>query len=127
MRLSRRDGAVLAGIDRFRGRSSLKTWILRILVDAAITRGGRKARVIPADWSALPEEALLGRETVDVVKRAIEERPVAHRRVIAMRDIAGLGADGVCEALGLSTANQRVLLHRARSRVRAPLEVHRDG
>jgi RNA polymerase sigma-70 factor, ECF subfamily len=84
-------------------------------------------QVYTADCSALPEEALLGRETLDVVKRAIEELLVAQRRVIAMRDIAGLGADEVCDALGLSAGNQRVLLHRARSRVRAALEVHLDG
>jgi RNA polymerase sigma-70 factor (ECF subfamily) len=153
--------AVLAGIDRFRGRSSLKTWILRILVNTAIKRGGREARAMPfstlepsdtrapaveperfrpagtafaghwqanpADWSALPEDALLGRETLEVAKRAIEELPDAQRRVITMRDIAGLSADEVCDALSLSAGNQRVLLHRARSRVRAALEVHLDG
>src|ERR671914_1142616 len=153
--------AVLDGIDRFRGRSSLKTWILRILVNTAITRGGREARVVPfstlepadtrapaldperfrpagdalaghwqgspPDWSALPEQSLLGREALEVAKRAIEALPDAQRRVITMRDIAGLSADDVCEALGLSDGNQRVLLHRARSRVRAALEVHLDG
>jgi RNA polymerase sigma-70 factor, ECF subfamily len=153
--------AVLAGIDSFRGRSSLKTWIVRILVNTAITRGGREARVVPfstleladtrvpaveperfrppgdafaghwqaspADWSALPEEALLGRETLEVAKRAIEALPAAQRRVITMRDVAGLGADEVSDALGLSAGNQRVLLHRARSRVRAALEVHLDA
>ena len=153
--------AVLAGIDRFQGRSSLRTWILRILVNTAITRGGREARTVPfstlepagtqaasvelgrfrpagdafaghwqaypADWSALPEQSLLGRETLEVAKRAIEALPDAQRRVITMRDIAGLSADDVCEALGLSDGNQRVLLHRARSRVRAALEVHLDG
>jgi RNA polymerase sigma-70 factor (ECF subfamily) len=91
------------------------------------TRSRATGKVYTADWSALPEEALLGRETLHVVKRAIEELPVAPRRVIAMRDIAGLGADEVCDALGLSAGNQRVLLHRARSRVRAALEVHLDG
>ena len=153
--------AVLAGIDRFQGRSSLRTWILRILVNTAITRGGREARTVPfstlepagtqaasvepgrfrpagdafaghwqaypADWSALPEQSLLGRETLEVAKRAIEALPDAQRRVITMRDIAGLSADEVCDALGLSAGNQRVLLHRARSRVRAALEVHLDG
>jgi RNA polymerase sigma-70 factor, ECF subfamily len=153
--------AVLDSIDRFEGRSSLRTWLLRILVNTAITRGGREARTVPfssleppdaqassvdparfrpagdafaghwqaspADWRSLPEGRLLGRETVDVVKRAIEELPAAQRRVIAMRDIAGFGAEEVCEKLGLSAGNQRVLLHRARSRVRAALEVHLDG
>jgi RNA polymerase sigma-70 factor, ECF subfamily len=152
---------VLDSIDRFEGRSSLKTWILRILVNTAITRGGREARTVPfsslapadtqassvdparfrpagdafaghwqaypADWGSLPEEQLLGQETIDVVKRAIEELPAAQRRVITMRDIAGFTADEVCDELDLSAGNQRVLLHRARSRVRAALELHLDG
>jgi RNA polymerase sigma-70 factor (ECF subfamily) len=152
---------VLQGLDRFEGRSSLKTWILRILVNTAITRGGREARSVPfsslaladeqepaveperfrppgeafaghwsrypGDWSSLPEEGLLGRETLEVVKRAIEELPDAQRAVIAMRDIAGFNAEEVCDALEVSAGHQRVLLHRARSRVRAALERHLDG
>jgi RNA polymerase sigma-70 factor, ECF subfamily len=152
---------VLKGLDRFEGRSSLKTWILRILVNTAITRGEREARSrpfssvapvddeepavgperfrspgeafaghwnsYPGDWRSLPEEGLQGRETIEVVKRAIEELPGSQRPVIAMRDIAGCSADEVCEALDLSPGNQRVLLHRARSHVRAALERHLDG
>jgi RNA polymerase sigma-70 factor (ECF subfamily) len=152
---------VLKGLDRFEGRSSLKTWILRILVNTAMTRGGREARTAPfsslvpadeeepaveaerfrlpgdafaghwtqypGDWSSLPEEGLLGRETLDVVKRAIEELPEGQRSVIAMRDIAGCSAEEVCDALDVSAGNQRVLLHRARSHVRAALERHLDG
>jgi RNA polymerase sigma-70 factor (ECF subfamily) len=152
---------VLNGLDRFEGRSSLKTWVLRILVNTAMTRGGREARSVPfsslvpadeeepaveaerfrpsgeafaghwnaypGDWSSRPEEGLLGRETLDIAKRAIEELPDAQRTVIAMRDIAGCGAEEVCEALDVSAGNQRVLLHRARSHVRAALERHLDG
>jgi RNA polymerase sigma-70 factor, ECF subfamily len=152
---------VLNGLDRFEGRSSLKTWILRILVNTALTRGGREARSVPFsslmpadeeeplvepdrfrppgtafaghwaryphDWSTLPSEALLGRETLDVVKRAIEELPDAQRTVIAMRDVAGFTAEEVREVLEVSESNQRVLLHRARSRVRAAIERHLDG
>jgi RNA polymerase sigma-70 factor (ECF subfamily) len=153
---------VLNGLDRFESRSSLKTWIFRILVNTAMTRGGREARSVPfsslappdeeevpaveperfrapgeafaghwarypADWSSMPEQGLLGRETLDVVKRAIEELPEAQRTVIAMRDIAGCSADEVCEALEVSAGNQRVLLHRARSHVRAALERHVGG
>jgi RNA polymerase sigma-70 factor (ECF subfamily) len=152
---------VLKGLDRFEGRSSLRTWILRILVNTAITRGEREARSLPfssvapageeepsveperfrppggafaghwnsypGDWRSLPEEGLQGRETIEVVKRAIEELPGSQRPVIAMRDIAGCSADEVCEALDLSPGNQRVLLHRARSHVRAALERHLDG
>jgi RNA polymerase sigma-70 factor, ECF subfamily len=152
---------VLKGLDRFEARSSLKTWIMRILVNTAITRGGREARTVPfsslgpaageepaveperfrppgealaghwvrfpADWRSHPDEVLLGRETLEVVKRAIEKLPASQRRVITMRDIAGFSAAEVCTALELSAGNQRLLLHRARSRVRAALERHLDG
>jgi RNA polymerase sigma-70 factor, ECF subfamily len=152
---------VLNGLDRFEGRSSLKTWVFRILVNTAMTRGGREARSVPfssvapaeeevraveperfrpagkafaghwqrypGDWSSLPQEGLLGRETLEVVKRAIAELPDAQRTVIAMRDIAGCSTEEVCEALDVSAGNQRVLLHRARSHVRASLERHLDG
>jgi RNA polymerase sigma-70 factor (ECF subfamily) len=151
---------VLKGLDRFEGRSSLKTWVLRIVVNIAMTRGVREARSVPfaslapegeeaaveperfrgpedafpghwqaypADWSALPEERLLGRETLDVIARAIDQLPVAQRTVITLRDIQGCNAEEVCEALEVTDANQRVLLHRARSRVRAALEEHFDA
>ncbi len=151
---------VLNGLDRFEGRSSLKTWILRILVNTAMTRGGREARIVPfsslapagaeaavdpdrfrgadgafpghwngypTDWTTLPEEALAGRETLGVIKAAIEELPAAQRQVITLRDIQGWSSDEVCEALAVSEGNQRVLLHRARSRVRAALERQLDG
>jgi RNA polymerase sigma-70 factor, ECF subfamily len=153
--------SVTRSLDRFEERSSLKTWIFRILVNIAITRGGREARTLPfsslgagddaepsvdpdrfrpasepypghwhsfpADWQALPEEELLGRETLALVKCAVEELPDSQRIVIAMRDIAGYSAEEVCDVLGLSAGNQRVLLHRARSYVRAALERHLDG
>jgi RNA polymerase sigma-70 factor (ECF subfamily) len=152
--------AVLKGLDRFEGRSSLSTWILRIVMNKAMTRGGREARSVPfsslasrdeaepavdpdrfqradqpltgnwssfpADWASLPDEQLLGRETLEVVKRRIADLPEAQRTVITMRDIAGCGAEEVCEVLEISAANQRVLLHRARSKVRAAIERHLD-
>jgi RNA polymerase sigma-70 factor (ECF subfamily) len=152
---------VLNGIDRFEGRSSLKTWIMRIVANIAMSRGEREARTIPfsalaaegddepavdadrfrpetdafpghwraypGNWASLPDEALLGRETLDVVLRAIEELPTAQRVVITMRDVAGCSAEEVCGTLDVSEGNQRVLLHRARSRVRTALERHLDG
>jgi RNA polymerase sigma-70 factor, ECF subfamily len=150
---------VLNGLDRFEGRSSLRTWILRILVNTAITRGTRDARTVPfsslapegeepavdpdrfrgadgafpghwraypGNWSSLPEETLFGRETIDVVSRAIEELPDAQQTVITLRDIVGCSPEEACETLEISEGNQRVLLHRARSRVRAALERHLD-
>lgn len=153
--------AVLKGLDRFEGRSSLSTWIVRIVMNKAMTWGGRESRSVPfsslaaddeggpaveperfrpggesfagnwqsfpADWAALPEEKLLGRETLEMVKREIGELPEAQRTVITMRDVAGCSAEEVCEALEISGANQRVLLHRARSRVRAAIERHLDA
>jgi RNA polymerase sigma-70 factor (ECF subfamily) len=153
--------AVLKGLDRFEGRSSLSTWIVRIVMNKAMTRGGRESRSVPfsslvaedeggpaveperfrpagesfagnwqsfpADWASLPEEKLLGRETLELVKREIGELPEAQRTVITMRDVAGCSAEEVCEVLEISGANQRVLLHRARSRVRAAIERHLDA
>jgi RNA polymerase sigma-70 factor (ECF subfamily) len=150
---------VLKGLDRFEGRSSLSTWILRILVNIAKTRGVRESRTVPYaalagpddevsveperfrgpndpytggwlafpdDWRKLPEQALLQRETLRVVTETIDGLPPLQRSVIAMRDIQGLDPEDVCGLLEISDGNQRVLLHRARSRVRAALEKHFD-
>jgi RNA polymerase sigma-70 factor (ECF subfamily) len=141
--------AVVQGIDRFEGRSSLKTWLFRILTNRAKTRGMRERRSLPfsalesegavdpdrfrgpdepfpGHWSAppaeLPEAQLLGQETIDVIQRAIESLPETQRAVITLRDVEGWSAEDVCNALTLSETNQRVLLHRARSKVRAALE-----
>jgi RNA polymerase sigma-70 factor, ECF subfamily len=81
----------------------------------------------PRDWRALPEEVLLSRETIGAAMRAINELPAAQQAVIRMRDVDGWTGEEVCTALNISPGNQRVLLHRARSRVRAALERHLDG
>jgi RNA polymerase sigma-70 factor, ECF subfamily len=147
----------MRGIDRFEGRSSLKTWIFRILANVAMRGGSRERRSVPfaalaaaedtgepsvdpdrflpADhelfpghWALMPtrwptpEEGLLSGETRAVIVAAIEALPKAQRTVIALRDIAGWGAEEVCAALELSAGNQRILLHRGRTRVRAALE-----
>jgi RNA polymerase sigma-70 factor (ECF subfamily) len=135
---------VLNGIDRFEGRSSLKTWIFRILTNIAKTRGQREGRTVPfsaldADrflppdherwpghWASRPEpwpeERLLAAETRAVVERAIEQLPPAQRAVISLRDVEGWSSEEARNALGISETNQRVLLHRARSKVRQALE-----
>jgi RNA polymerase sigma-70 factor (ECF subfamily) len=146
---------VLRGIDGFEGRSSLKTWIFRILVNTAKTRKVREARVVPVSsiseyahepsvdpdrffdeqnrwpghwaspptrWEHLPEEGTVTRETLGRLREAIQQLPPMQRQVIELRDVEGWGSEEVCELLGLSEANQRVLLHRARSRVRQALE-----
>ena len=141
--------AVLEGLDRFEGRSSLKTWLFRILTNRAKTRGMRERRSLPfsafdsddavdpdrfrgpdepwpGHWSApprgFPEERLLAQETRGVIEDAIRGLPETQRTVITLRDVEGWSADEVCNALTLSETNQRVLLHRARSSVRAALE-----
>ncbi len=144
---------VLSGLDRFEGRSSLKTWIFRILTNRAKTRGEREGRTVPfsalaADgdedepavdpdrflgsgvaqghWAAapraLPEERLLAGEARRRIEAAIAALPPNQRTVITLRDVEGFGAEEACSVLGISETNQRVLLHRARSKVRAALE-----
>jgi RNA polymerase sigma-70 factor, ECF subfamily len=81
----------------------------------------------PTDWRLLPETKLLAGETLELARRAIEELPEAQRLVITMRDVAGCTSAEVCDALEISEGNQRVLLHRARAKVRAKLERHIDG
>jgi RNA polymerase sigma-70 factor, ECF subfamily len=81
-------------------------------------------KTFPASWEALPEERLLARETLALVGRAIAELPERQHLVIVMRDVEGWSAGEVCQALSLSEANQRVLLHRARSKVRRSLEAY---
>ncbi len=147
--------AVLNGIDRFEGRSSLKTWIFQILSNRARTRAVRERRsapfsalageedeaavdpdrfrgdghrwtghwaAAPSDWSHLPEERLLDRETLARVNAAIETLPPRQAEVIVLRDVEGWEPEEVCAALDISDGNQRILLHRARSKVRAALE-----
>jgi RNA polymerase sigma-70 factor, ECF subfamily len=146
--------AVLNGLDRFEGRSSLRTWIFRILTNIAKTRAVRDGRTLPfsaldpgrvpeaavdADrfldpehprwpghWAVKPEpwpeDALLAAETRERLEQAIEALPATQRAVISLRDIEGWSSDEVRNALDLSETNQRVLLHRARSKVRAALE-----
>src|SRR5215210_8006022 len=149
---------VLRGLDRFEGRSSLKTWIFKILTNIAATRAARERRSVPfsaladaeagADAPAVepdrflpadhdrwphhwalgptrwdtPEEGLLTGETRDCILRAVNELPPAQRTVITLRDIEGWPPEEVCDALGVSDGNQRVLLHRARGKVRSAVE-----
>jgi RNA polymerase sigma-70 factor (ECF subfamily) len=80
----------------------------------------------PQSWGGIPENHLLSQETRAQIEAAIEALPETQRLVINMRDVVGLSADEVCHELGISDANQRVLLHRARSKVRRALETYLD-
>jgi RNA polymerase sigma-70 factor (ECF subfamily) len=139
---------VVRGLDGFEGRSSLRTWIFRILVNQARTRAVRDARTLP--FSALeeddgptvdpaafgpdgrwrsapprleadPESGLLSAELREHLLHAVDALSGDQRAVISLRDLMGLSAMEVCDLLEISDANQRVLLHRARARVREAL------
>ncbi len=149
---------ILEGLHRFEGRSSLKTWMFRILTNRAITRAQREGRSIPfsslpehdadlaepavepdrflpadhqwaghwvsfpSNWQEMPEERVLSQETRARLEKAIEALPPGQRQIIIMRDIEGWTSEETCTFLGISEGNQRVLLHRARSKVRGMLE-----
>ncbi|HET9553712.1 MAG TPA: sigma-70 family RNA polymerase sigma factor [Anaeromyxobacteraceae bacterium] len=149
---------VVRGAERFEGRSSVKTWLFRIVVYCARTRRARDGRSVPLSaleaeggeddagpavdpdrfldvasrypghWASPPqpfaEERLISAEAARRVREEIERLPPSQRAVITLRDVEGLEAREACDLLGLTEANQRVLLHRARSRVRAALERH---
>lgn len=145
---------VLRSLDRFERRSSLRTWVLGIVVNVARSRARverrsvplepevagpsvEPARFLPADhprwphhWAAepiawrTPEEDLLAGETRRIMLEAIAALPPTQREVLVLRDVEGVPASDVCNILGITDTNQRVLLHRARSRVRAALERH---
>ncbi len=152
---------VLTGLERFEGRASLKTWLFRILVNRARTRGERERRTVPfaslagreaegdepavdadrflpADhdrwpnhwatpperWDESPERSLQSAETLRVVDEAVAQLPPMQRLVITMRDLEGWDSEDVRNALDISETNQRVLLHRGRSKVRSALEAY---
>jgi RNA polymerase sigma-70 factor (ECF subfamily) len=155
---------VVKGIGRFEGRSSVKTWIHRILVNIARTKGTRESRALPfssapgaltdgaeptfsvdrfrppddpewpghwsslpLDWEHQPERRLLAGETLELVGAALHTLPPSQREVLTLRDVNGWSSAEVCDALGVSEANQRVLLHRGRARIRQALESYFEG
>jgi RNA polymerase sigma-70 factor (ECF subfamily) len=148
---------VLGSLDRFEGRSKLSTWILGIVVNVARAHNRLESRsrpfssliiddqpavdpdrflppdherwpghwaIAPAPW---PERALETAEAAQVIQAAVEALPQAQRAVITLRDMVGCTSEETCDALDLSDANQRVLLHRARTKVRAALEAAFDA
>ncbi|MCV2487847.1 RNA polymerase sigma factor [Geodermatophilus sp. YIM 151500] len=158
--------AVIRSLGRFEGRSSLKTWVFRILENRSRTRGRQEARTVPwssafpsddgetgaeptvdprrfrgtddaypchwtpdgmpVAWQPPPEDAVMAAEVRRQLRAALDELPVRQRTVVELRDVHGLTSEEVCERLGISPANQRILLHRGRARLRAGLdEVYR--
>ena len=149
--------AMLHGLGRFEGRSSLKTWLFHILTNQAKTRGQRESRSIPfsafekavdagaepavdpqrfratepwaghwatrpQSWEHLPEERMLAKETRACIDATLATLPPHQRLVLTLRDMEGFSSRDVCAILDVSESNQRVLLHRARSRIRSALE-----
>lgn len=145
--------AVLEGLDRFEGRSSLKTWIFSILANKARTRAVRDGRMVlfsdmasgdesdepavdpsrfkasgywnepPRPWDDhTPERLFANAEMMVHLRQALESLPEAQRAIVVLRDVEGLSAEEACNILGVSETNQRVLLHRGRSRLRRALE-----
>jgi RNA polymerase sigma-70 factor (ECF subfamily) len=142
---------VLQGIDRFEGRSSLKTWLYRIVVNRARTAGVREHRETPADlsapvvpaarfgpdgtwveppapWTEAVEDRVTAGALVPRIREILKELPALQAHVVELRDMDGLTAAETCELLGISESNQRVLLHRGRSKLRAALDAElREG
>jgi RNA polymerase sigma-70 factor (ECF subfamily) len=149
--------AAIRGLDRFEGRSSLRTWLFRILANRAKSAGERERRLVrlpigldpgdngpsvdpaqfhpaghptqpghwvrpPFHWGSDVERRLLAKEARALIHDTLGRAPSGQRAVMLLRDVAGLNSAEVCDALGISGANERVLLHRARTRVRAALE-----
>jgi RNA polymerase sigma-70 factor (ECF subfamily) len=142
--------AVLRGIDGFAGRSTFRTWLLRILVNRATTTGMRERRSVavgdagpvvdssrfdasgawmspPQHWVEDSDERLLAEGLSGRIHEALGELPARQRQVVMLRDVDGLTGAEVCEALEITEANQRVLLHRGRSHLRQALEGELGG
>jgi RNA polymerase sigma-70 factor (ECF subfamily) len=155
---------VIRGLASFEGRSSLRTWVFRIVVNIAKTRGVKEYRTTPLSslgpagddgptvdpsrfrgpddpewpghwtsagapqrWDVDPEVGVLRTETRSLVSAAVDELPERQRVVLVLRDVQGFDSDEVCDLLGVSAENQRVLLHRGRAKVRAALEAYYTG
>ncbi len=137
--------AVLRGLDRFAGRSTFRTWLMQILVNRARSTGVREHRTVPVGdagpavdaarfdasgaWMSPPQhwvedsdERLSAQVLAAPIRAALNELPARQCEVVLLRDVDGLSAREVCEVLDISEANQRVLLHRGRSRLRERIE-----
>jgi RNA polymerase sigma-70 factor, ECF subfamily len=141
---------VLRGLDGFAGRSTFKTWLLRILVNRARSAGVREHRTVavgdagpvvdksrfdasgawmspPEHWVEDSDERLLAEGLAERIHSSLQELPARQREVVMLRDVDGLSGQEVCQVLSISEANQRVLLHRGRSHLRQALEDELGG
>lgn len=135
----------LRGVEKFERRSTFRTWLFRVLTNRAKTRALKEARYVPidqgehaegpedgfdeagawrvppAEWRITPERLFLSAEVRSVVDATLRALPAGQRAVVELRDIEGFDAADVCNILGISETNQRVLLHRGRTRLRGAL------
>jgi RNA polymerase sigma-70 factor (ECF subfamily) len=141
---------VLRGISGFEGRSSFRTWLFRILVNRARSTGARERRTVavggtgpavaasrfdgsgswlapPERWAEDAEDRLEASKLAGFIRTAIDDLPDRQRLVVTLRDIEGLTSEEVCSVLDISKGNQRVLLHRGRSRLRQAVETEFGG
>jgi RNA polymerase sigma-70 factor (ECF subfamily) len=137
--------AVLRGVDRFEGRSSLKTWLFRILLNRARSAGVKEQRAgrptrgddvvdpsrfgpdgawaePPAPWVDEADDRLDAAVLAEHVRAHLDDLPTRQREVVVLRDVEGVSSEDVCALLGITEGNQRVLLHRGRARLRAAVE-----
>ncbi len=135
---------VVRGIERFEGRSSLKTWLFRILGNRARSAGSHEPATVPIEalhavdptrfdaggawadplepWTDASDRRLDASTWSPVLKAALDDLPPRQRQVVLLRDVEGLDHDEACDILGITAGNQRILLHRGRSRLRELLE-----
>ncbi len=137
--------AVVRGLSKFEGRSSIKTWLVSIVVNRARSTGRRESRVLPLSsseaavdpkrfdtnglWISPPEyfsddaeDRVIAGLLTERIRSALDNLPESQRQVVTLRDVEGLDSKDVCRLLEISEVNQRVLLHRGRSRLRQDLE-----
>jgi len=135
---------VVKGIERFEGRAAFKTWLFRILINRARSAGVRERRHATVEphhavapirfdtngqwaepvepWTGDSEDRLEASTWGPALQSGLEDLPPRQRRVLVLRDVEGLSCDEVCELLDISPGNQRILLHRGRTRLREILE-----
>jgi RNA polymerase sigma-70 factor, ECF subfamily len=137
--------AVVRGVSKFEGRSSIKTWLVKIAINRARSTGVRESRALPlssseaavdpnrfdtnGEWITPPEyfmedaeDRVVAGRLSERIRSSLEDLPESQRQVVTLRDIEGLDSKEVCQLLEISEVNQRVLLHRGRSRLRQDLE-----
>jgi RNA polymerase sigma-70 factor (ECF subfamily) len=142
--------AVVRGIDRFEGRSSLRTWMFHICVNRARSTAGKESRSAPVDpqgpaaetswfnsegswtssvepWPEIIDDRIVAAALADHAKHVMEGLPAPQQQVVILRDVEGLSSSEVCALLSITEANQRVLLHRGRTRIRSALDCRLGG